>query len=266
MQPAPPRRALLRTAAVGLPVLALGALAGCTGEGVAGRAGSDDAITLTVFAAASLRTVLEQVGTEFTAAHPGTAVRFSFAGSADLVAQLDAGAPADLLITADQRTMTLAQENGSITGKPVVIATNIPVLITPAGNPAAVTDLAGAVGPDVDLVVCAPQVPCGAAAAAVAEQAGLTLAPVSEETSVTDVLGKVTSGQADAGIVYATDAADAGDAVTTIDLPGADQARTEYPAAVTASSAHPEQALALLDALSAPAAQQLLANVGFGAP
>lgn len=271
------RRALLASA-VSVPAFVL---AGCGGDQPAGTAANgagdtDDtsdsggtrfaAAELTVFAAASLRTVMDQVGESFTAAHPDRTVRFSFAGSSDLVAQLDAGAPADVLITADQNTMRRAQENGSIAGEPEVIATNVPVLVTAPGNPHGITTLVDATTADVSLVTCAPQVPCGAAAATVADEAGLTLEPVSEETSVTDVLGKVTSGQADAGIVYATDAISAGDTVHRLDLPGAEKARTEYPAAVTATASAPDVARSFLDFLAGKETQMLLADAGFGAP
>ncbi|MFQ6485737.1 molybdate ABC transporter substrate-binding protein [Brachybacterium epidermidis] len=250
-----------------LPVLLL---ASCGPASTTGSSGTGGATTeLTVFAAASLRVVFDEVGLEFQDAYPGTSVRFSYGGSADLISQLDAGAPADVLVTASGPTMDRAIDAGAVTAAPVVIATNVPVLIVPADNPAGLTDLESAAAPGVDLVVCAPQVPCGAAAQTLAENADIDLTPVSEESSVTDVLGKVTTGQSDAGIVYATDAtdaADAGEAVTTIDLPGADQARTEYPAAVTAFTGQPEQAQALVDFLRQDPAQALLADAGFQKP
>ena len=247
-----------------LPVLLL---ASCGPASTTGGSGTVGATTeLTVFAAASLRVVFDEVGLEFQDAYPGTRVRFSYGGSADLISQLDAGAPADVLVTASGPTMDRAIDAGTVTAAPVVIATNVPVLIVPADNPAGLTDLESAAAPGVDLVVCAPQVPCGAAAQTLAENADIDLTPVSEESSVTDVLGKVTTGQADAGIVYATDAADAGDAVTTIELPGAEQARTEYPAALTASTEHPDQAQAFVDFLRQDPAQALLADAGFQQP
>ncbi|MCT1775630.1 molybdate ABC transporter substrate-binding protein [Brachybacterium sp. p3-SID957] len=247
-----------------LPVLLL---ASCGPASTTGSSGTGGATTeLTVFAAASLRVVFDEVGTKFEEANPQVTVRFNYAGSADLITQLDAGAPADVLVTANQSTMDRAVDAGTITAAPAVIASNVPVLVTPADNAAGLTDLESAVAPGVDLVVCAPQVPCGAAAQTLAENADIDLTPVSEESSVTDVLGKVTTGQADAGIVYATDAADAGEAVTTIDLPGADQARTEYPAAVTASTEQPEQAQAFVDFLRQDPAQALLADAGFQQP
>lgn len=247
-----------------LPVLLL---ASCGPASTTPSSGTGGATTeLTVFAAASLRVVFDEVSTKFEEANPQVTVRFNYAGSVDLITQLDAGAPADVLVTASGPTMDRAIDAGTVTAAPVVIATNVPVLIVPADNPAGLTDLESAAAPGVDLVVCAPQVPCGAAAQTLAENADIDLTPVSEESSVTDVLGKVTSGQADAGIVYATDAADAGDAVTTIELPGAEQARTEYLAALTASTEHSDQAQAFVDFLQTDPAQALLADAGFQQP
>src|SRR5690625_1405064 len=185
------------------------------GQSPAPATDGDLAGELTVFAAASLHVVFEDIAELFTAEHPAAEVAFSFAGSSDLVAQLDAGAPADVLATADESTMATAVDSGVIDGAPQVFAENALALITPAGNPAGITGLDESLD-GADLVVCAPQLPCGAAAETLAEQVGTTLRPVSEEGSVTDVLGKVTSGQADAGLVYTTDAASAGAAVDVI--------------------------------------------------
>ncbi len=79
-------------------------------------------------------------------------------------------------------------------------------IAVPPDNPAGVETLQDLAG-DLNLVLCAPEVPCGAAAQTVARSAGVELEPVSEEQSVTDVLNKVTSGEADAGLVYVTDVA-----------------------------------------------------------
>ena len=145
-----------------------------------------------------------------------------------------------------------------------MVTSNTLTLVTAPGNPLGVTGLDG-LG-DATLVICAPQVPCGRATAEVADAAGLTLAPVSEENSVTDVLGKVTSGQADAGVVYVTDATLAGDQVATVDIAGADQVVNYYPAAVVAGSENAELARSFITYLGLDAAQDALAAAGFGAP
>lgn len=168
---------------------------------------------LTVFAAASLAAPFETLAAE-------QEVNFSFGGSSGLVDQLQGGAPADVFASADQRTMDRAVEAGVIAGEPSQFAENHLVLVTPADNPAGVTGLDDSLDA-ARLVVCAAEVPCGSATQRLAEANEVVLQAVSEELSVTDVLGKVTSGEADAGFVYRTDALGAGDAVAVIDLPGA---------------------------------------------
>lgn len=261
------RRAARTALALLLPVTA--ALAACspggTGAGTAaGAESSDVGSELTVLAAASLVDVAEQVSAAVEAEHPGLAVSLSLGGSSDLVSQVVAGAPADVLVTADETTMGRAVTEGVVEA-PVVVALNHPVLVVPAGNPAGVTGLDDSLA-DAVLVVCAPQVPCGAAAAQLADRAGVTLAPASEEPNVTDTLGKVTSGQADAGIVYATDARRAGDAVETVPVPGAEQVINRYPAAVVAGTAHPTAARAWVGTLTGDEGRRILADAGFTLP
>ncbi|MCM3661905.1 molybdate ABC transporter substrate-binding protein [Georgenia satyanarayanai] len=243
-------------------VAALG-LAACGGADAGSAAAPDE--RLTVLAAASLHGVFEDLAEVFTEQHPGTEVILSFAGSSDLVAQLDAGAPADVLATADETTMARAVAAGTVAGEPQVFARNVLTLVVPSGNPAGVTGLDESLE-DAALVVCAPQVPCGAATAALADLLGASLAPVSEEGSVTDVLGKVTSGQADAGLVYRTDAAAAGDTVETITVPRAEEVVNRYPVALTAGAAGPELAGAWVELLVGPEGRALLGDAGFGAP
>ncbi|HLS49486.1 MAG TPA: molybdate ABC transporter substrate-binding protein [Actinomycetaceae bacterium] len=231
-----------------------------TESGGDGRSGE-----FTVFAAASLRVAFEEIADLFTEEHPNAAVRFSFAGSSDLVAQVDAGAPADVLATADEATMGNAVGAGTIAGEPTIFATNVLTLVTPAANPAGITGLDASLE-DAMLVVCAPQVPCGGATHTLVERLGITLSPVSEESSVTDVLAKVTSGQADAGLVYATDALTAGDEVEVIAVPSAEDVVVRYPVAVVADAPRPELAQAWVDLVTGEAARDVLDESGFGAP
>lgn len=247
-----------RPARLAAVVVALG-LAACAGPAPA------TAERLTVLAAASLHGVFTDLEEVFAERHPGVEVAFSFAGSSDLVAQVDAGAPADVLATADEATMARAVASGTVAGEPRVFAHNVLTLVVPSGNPAGVTGLDGSLD-RADLVVCAPQVPCGAATAALAELHGVRLAPVSEEGSVTDVLGKVRSGQADAGLVYVTDAEAAGDAVETVAVARAQEVVNRYPVAVTADAAAPDLADAWVELLLGPEGRELLDDAGFSAP
>jgi molybdate transport system substrate-binding protein len=219
--------------------------------------------TLTVFAAASLKATFTQIGTIFQTENPGSTVTFNFAGSSDLVTQLTAGAPADVFASADKNNMTKAAAADLLSGTPVNFASNILTIVTPPGNPAGITSFADLAKSGVDVVVCAPQVPCGAAAATVETNTGVTLTPVSEENSVTDVVGKITSGQADAGLVYVTDAKNAGDKVTQVDFPEAAAVVNVYPIATVTASAQPALATTFVDLVVGPEGQQVLAAAGF---
>ena len=219
--------------------------------------------TLTVFAAASLKATFTQIGTTFQAENPGSTVTFNFAGSSDLVTQLTGGAPADVFASADIANMTKATTANLVAGTPVNFASNILTIVTPPGNPSGLAGFADLAKPGLNVVVCAPQVPCGAAAATVETNTGVTLTPVSEENSVTDVLGKVTSGQADAGLVYVTDAKGAGGKVTEVDFPEAAAVVNVYPIATLTASTQPALATKFVDLVTGPEGQQVLAAAGF---
>lgn len=222
--------------------------------------------TLTVFAAASLGDSFTQIAEEFEAANPGVDVVLSFDGSQNLVDQIASGAPVDVLATADERTMDRAVGAGDVV-KPQRFATNTLTIIVPDGNPAGITGLDDSLK-GKKLVICAPEVPCGAATEKVAAATGVELEPVSEEQKVSDVRGKVESGQADVGIVYRTDAAAAADRTDEIELAGADAAVNDYPIARTtrtdesgtAATADEFIAFVLSDR-----GQAILAGDGFGA-
>lgn len=221
---------------------------------------------ITVFAAASLKSTFTALGDQFKQANPGTDVAFNFAGSSDLVTQLTQGAPADVFASADEKNMTKAADAHILSGDPVNFATNTLTIVTPMGNPKNVATFADLAKPGVTVVVCAPQVPCGSATEKLEKATGVTLAPVSEESSVTDVLGKITSGQADAGVVYVTDAKSAGDAVTAVPFPESGDAVNTYPISVLKSSENAKAAQAFVDLVTGPEGQKVLAEAGFGAP
>lgn len=264
-------RGAARTAWTGLAVGLL--VAGCAGgaddSGDAGAStGGTTAIdgSITVFAAASLTSTFTDLARQFEDEHPGAEVRLTFAGSSDLVTQIIEGAPADVFASADTRTMERVSDEGLLAGVAVDVATNTLQLAVPPDNPAGVSSLEDAARPGVKTVVCAEQVPCGAAAAAVADAAGVDLTPVSEESSVSDVLGKVTSGEADAGLVYGTDVRAAGDAVLGIELADAEAAVNTYLVAALGGSAEGTTAQAFVDFVTGPEGIAVLQAAGFGAP
>jgi molybdate transport system substrate-binding protein len=222
--------------------------------------------TVTVFAAASLTATFTELGKEFEAAHPDAKVTFSFAGSSDLVSQLSAGAPADVFASADEANMTKAVTAGVIDGKPTDFATNVLAIAVPPGNPAHVKSFADLASPSVKTVVCAPQVPCGAATVKVEQSTGVTLAPVSQESSVTDVLGKVSSGEADAGIVYKTDVKGAGSKVNAVAFPEAAGVVNVYPIANVDKAPNATGGAAFVAFVTGPEGRKALSAAGFGAP
>lgn len=241
----------------GLLVGVAALLAGC---------GSSPNEQLTVFAAASLTGAFSEIGARFESDHPGTSVVFNFAGSADLVTQLTQGATADVFASADTRNMDRAQAAGLLAGAPVNFASNTLVIAVAPGNPEGIGSLADLARPGLSVVLCAPQVPCGWAAGKVQAAAGVRLNPVSEESSVTDVLNKVTSGQADAGLVYVTDALGAGDSVTTVGFVEAGQAVTTYPIAILGRAPRPELAQTFVDFVTGEAGRHILSRAGFAQP
>lgn len=225
--------------------------------------------TLTVFAAASLTDVFPRIATAFEASHRGVDVALSFAGSQTLVTQLAAGAPADVLATADQLSMRKAQDQGLV-ADPVDFASNRLVAIAPLANPAGVDDPADLGQPGLRLVLAAPQVPAGRYARQALADYGIGQAAlgnvVSEEEDVRGVLAKVLSGEADAGVVYATDvsAAVAG-RLRTLPLDATDVV-IRYPIVVTSETDASAAARDFVDAVTGEPGREALADAGFGPP
>jgi molybdate transport system substrate-binding protein len=225
--------------------------------------GGDDETTLTVYAAASLTEAFGQIADDFEAEHHGVKVELSFGGSSDLVTQIQEGAPADVFASADTANMDKLVADDLTGAAPEAFATNTLEIAVPPGNPAGIKTFQDLAKPGLALVLCAPEVPCGAAAQQAAEVAGVTLDPVSEEQSVTDVLGKISSGEGDAGLVYVTDVAAAGDAVDGITFPESRKVVNTYPIAPVSDSHEPDLAQEFVDLVLSDTGQQVLAHLGF---
>ncbi len=255
-----PHRALATLALV----LAASSLVGCGSDDTDAPAATKT--TLNVYAAASLTGTFTELGEKFEKDHPGVKVVFSFGGSSDLVAQIQQGAPADVFASADTKNMDkLTAEK--LTGQaPENFASNTLEIVTPPDNPAGVDSLDDLATKGLDLVICAPEVPCGSAAEKVEASAKLTFKPVSEEQSVKDVLAKVASGEADAGLVYVTDVKAAGDTVHGVTFPEASSAVNTYPIATVAGTKHADLAHAFLELVLGSVGQQTLADAGFAKP
>lgn len=234
---------------------------GSPDESEDGAAGLDG--TLTVFAAASLTDVFTDLGDRLTADNPGLEVRFSFAGSSALAAQIVQGAPADLFASANPQQMAVVTDAGRDAADPEVFTENVLEIAVPAGNPGGVTGLADFADPDLVLAVCAATVPCGAAAEQVFEAAGVTPVPDTEEEDVRAALTKVQLGEVDAALVYASDVRSAGSDVEGIPFPEAEEAVNEYPLCVLEDAPNPVAARAFADLVLSDVGRQALADAGF---
>jgi molybdate transport system substrate-binding protein len=221
---------------------------------------------LGVFAASSLTGVFIDLGTAFSAAHPGAHLTFNFASSSSLVTQIAQGAPADVFASADQKNMSKLVDGPGTTGDPAVFATNRMEIIVAPGNPLGLTSLADLARPGLVFVTAAPEVPVGAYTEKVFAKAGVTVAASSLEPNVKAIVGKVAIGEADAGIVFQTDVLAAGAAVTGIEIPAEFNVVASYPIAVTAAAKEPDLAAAFTAFVLSDAGQQILRRSGFGAP
>ena len=222
--------------------------------------------TIMVFAAASLKLTFTEIGEQFKTDNPGATVEFSFAGSSDLVTQLTQGAQADVFASADTKNMDKAAQAGLVDGDPVNFASNALTIVVAPGNPKQIKSFQDLAKPGLAVVICAPQVPCGSATQKVEEATDVDITPASEESSVSDVLNKVTTGQADAGLVYVTDATGAGDKVTAVPFPESADAVNTYPIAALRSSTHQERARKFIEAVTGEVGQKMLSAAGFGKP
>ncbi|WP_425571557.1 molybdate ABC transporter substrate-binding protein [Pseudonocardia tropica] len=260
-----------RVAGAALAATALFALAGCGGgEGSGGTAaqpsGQAQGGTLTVFAAASLTGTFGDLEKQFEAANPGTDVVFNFAGSSALAQQINQGAPADVFASADQNNMTKVTDAGNAQGGPEVFATNTLQIAVAPQNPKQIASLQDLGRPGLRTVVCAPQVPCGSATEKVEKAAGVDITPVSEEQDVKSVLQKVTTGNADAGLVYRTDVTASKGQAQGVDIPQASQAVNQYPIVVLKNTKNAELAQKWVQFVNGDEGRQVLGAAGFGAP
>jgi molybdate transport system substrate-binding protein len=230
---------------------------------------------LTVFAAASLTDAFGKVKTDLEAAHPGLSITYNFAGSQTLVTQVKEGAQADVFASADTKQMNAAIANGSVSGNPVTFVHNRLVIVTPKDNPAGIASAADLAKSGLRLVLAQAEVPVGRYARqaictmdadsatygeAFADRVGGNI--VSEEENVRDVLAKVQLGEADAGIVYVSDAASAGDDVQRIDIPDAVNVLATYPIAAV-SGGNQALAEAFIAYVLSPDGQATLGDFGF---
>lgn len=221
--------------------------------------------TITVFAAASLTDAFEDIAEDFEAANPGARVTFNFAASSTLATQINEGAPADVFAAANPSTMATVTDAGNAGGEPVVLVRNQLVIAVEAGNPLGIEGLKDLTNPDVRVALCAEQVPCGAAAKTAIEASGLTITPVSFEENVRAALSKVSLGEVDAALVYATDAA-IDDTVDAVEFSESAEAINDYPIVVLRDAPNRPGAEAFVAWVLSPEGAAVLTEYGFQQP
>ena len=218
--------------------------------------------TVVVFAAASLKDAFDQIGKQFEQANQGVSVKFNYAGSSSLATQIKQAAPADVFASADTTNMD-SVTNDNLASGPKNFASNTLEIMVAAGNPKHIKSVSDLANSDVKVVVCAADVPCGKYTQEVFKNAGVTVNPVSEETSVSSVVTKVTLGEADAGVVYTTDVKAGGDKISGVTIPANQNVTAEYPIVALKDAPNKDGATAFVNYVLGSAGQKVLQSFGF---
>jgi molybdate transport system substrate-binding protein len=260
-----------KTASVTLAAAMTVALAGCGSSSSSSSTTSSSSAasggTLNVFAAASLVNAFGKLKAMFQTAHPGWTVNLNLAGSDQLAAQIEQGAPCDVFAAASPRFPEQLQSEGKL-GATSNFATNTLVLVTPKSNPAHVNSVAD-LKKGAKLVVADPAVPLGTYTETVLGNLGINdsqLHIVSKEQDAEAVLSKITLGEADAGFVYVTDALSQTGKLKEIQLPASAQATAIYPIGIIKGTKNAKVAQQWIDLVTGSQGQAVLESYGFGAP
>jgi molybdate transport system substrate-binding protein len=228
--------------------------------------GSSSPSSIVVFAAASLKSAFTLLAGKFNTDNPGATADLNFAGSSELATQLTQGAGADVFASADSAQMDTVVKAGLATSDPVNFASNTLVIVTAPGDPKQINTFADLARPGLNVVVCQQPVPCGSATQRIEDNTGVHLNPVSEEPAVSDVLTKVTSGEADAGLVYVTDGLNAGKKVAMVRFQESAGVVNVYPIAVLKHASQPALAQKFVDLVTSETGQKVLHQAGFAKP
>jgi molybdate transport system substrate-binding protein len=254
-----------------LAAIAALSLAGCGSDDSSGGSASSESAKagvsgdITVFAAASLTEAFTEIGKQFESENSGAKVTFNFAGSSALAKQINDGAPADVFASAAPKNMDEVVDAGNATD-PKTFVSNTLMIAVPAGNPGGIKGLADFADAGKKIALCAPEVPCGAAADKVFKAANITPKPDTLEQDVKAVLTKVSLGEVDAALVYKTDVQSAGDKVEGIEFPEAADAVNEYPIAVLKNAPNADGAKAFMDYVLSDKGEAVLTKAGFDQP
>lgn len=220
---------------------------------------------LNISAAASLQAVFDPLLEEFSALHPDIEVGpVNFDGSSTLVTQIQGGDPVDVFASADEANMAALEEAGDLASPPQIFATNSITVAVPVDNPAGLTSWEQVADDGVSVVICAPEVPCGASTQRLLDSEGLSVLAQSEEQNVSAVATKVGAGEADAGFVYRTDILSRTDELLEVPAPAIEP--NLYPVAVLKDAPNPDAAKLFTEFLLSPAAREILEEFGFGLP
>lgn len=223
--------------------------------------------TVTVSAAASLTEALDSLVAAFRSAHPRVRVRTNVGSTSALVAQIEAGAPADVFASADLASQDRLVQSGHVVAAPRIFARNTMQIAVKPGNPLGVRGLADL--PDLGTVaLCGRTVPCGAYAAALLARAKVDLPEgmVTRGADAKAALGAVSAGDADAAVVYATDVRAAGRSVAGVAIPRGSNVVAVYGISVLRGSRNRVAAQAFVDFVVSPSGRRILASHGFLAP
>lgn len=219
---------------------------------------------LNVFAAASLTGAFEEMSDAYAQRHPGVVVRLNLASSSQLAGQIHQGAPADVFASADERQMAAVAD--LLSGRPQTFARNRLEIAVELGNPLGISGLADLGNPQVKVVLAGEEAPAGRYAAEALGKAGAQVTPVSREVDVRAVVTKVALGEADAGLVYATDIAAASGRVEGVWIPEPQNVTATYPIAALADAPNPGAAQAFVEFARSREGQVILARHGFLSP
>ncbi len=221
--------------------------------------------SLVVFAAASLTEAFKDAETTLETHFSGFSATYSFAGSQQLVTNLEGGAPVDVIATADMSTMQTLVGKGLVE-TPRTFARNRLEIAVAKGNPRSIHSLADLANPSISVVLAAPAVPAGKFALQALQKAGVTVTPKSLELDVKSTLEKVESGDADAAIVYTTDVMSASSRVDGVVIPESDNVVALYPIAVVTASTHQAAAAAFVQQAVSGLVEAALQKRGFLSP
>lgn len=219
--------------------------------------------------AASLSGVFTALGDEFETQFPDVRVKFNFAGSATLASQIQAGAPADVVVMADSGNMDRLVASGDVRKADVSdLAFNRLAILVSRGNPQRITSITDLSRPDLKVVLCDTSQPCGKYATRVLAKAGVDLRPASREANAAGVVGRIANGEADAGISYVTDGLIAGDRVEELSIPDSLNVVANYPMTqvVEPSSRKASVVDAFIAMAKGPIGGELLRSAGFELP